>query len=314
MTTPTHLYFIHALSPVHMGTGASTGGIDLPLARETATTWPYIPGTGLKGVLRSQDLGLSDNEVGWLFGPKWDANTDRGQGALMFSDCRLLCLPVRSYVGGWAWVTSPMALQAYMREARWASNTPGQLAVPKALPAGPGDDDTFAMSSQTVLSVNDQVFLHDIKLRASSATPAQPPQSNLTHEWGAHLAERIFGDDPQAENSFKERLLLVSDPVLAYLAKVGMDVRTRNRLGARKAVTKSGPWVEESLPVETLLWGSVCADPIQRPWQEPKSAADAVDRFVGSVGPKRRLQVGGKATVGRGVVHLSSSAREVPRG
>jgi CRISPR-associated protein Cmr4 len=50
--TTTQLLFIHALSPLHAGTGQSIGAIDLAIARDRATQFPYLPGSSLKGSLR----------------------------------------------------------------------------------------------------------------------------------------------------------------------------------------------------------------------------------------------------------------------
>ncbi|RMD58772.1 type III-B CRISPR module RAMP protein Cmr4, partial [Candidatus Parcubacteria bacterium] len=46
------LMFLHALSPLHAGTGQGVGAIDLPIAREKGTEIPIVPGSSLKGVLR----------------------------------------------------------------------------------------------------------------------------------------------------------------------------------------------------------------------------------------------------------------------
>lgn len=300
MSTPGLIHFVHALSPVHMGTGASTGGIDLPLAREASTGWPVVPGSGLKGVLRGA-LGLPPATVQWLFGGPWNDTQDRDQGALMFSDMRLLCLPVRSYSGGWAWVTSPAALAAYRGEARWC--LPGAAALPN-VPAEPGDHECVCASPTTPLKAGDAVYVHDLRFVA----PAVAPQAAAMSQWADHLAPRIFGSDKAACDAFKARLLLVSEAALAHLGNVAMDVRTRVRLEERKAVAKSGPWVEESLPVETVLWGSVVADAIQKADNKPRSAEQALNEFAQAVKGERRLQLGGKATVGRGVVRLVNAA------
>ena len=45
------LYYIHALSPVHVGAGRGLGFVDLPIVREAVTGWPYVPGSAVKGVL-----------------------------------------------------------------------------------------------------------------------------------------------------------------------------------------------------------------------------------------------------------------------
>lgn len=283
-----------------MGTGASTGGVDLPLAREPSTGWPVVPGSGLKGVLRGA-LGLSEATVNWLFGPPWKAQ-DRDQGALMFSDLRLLCLPVRSYSGGWAWVTSPAALAAYRGEARWCLPAAAQLP---AVPAAPGDQECVCASASSPLKAGNAVYLHDLRFEA----PASAPQAGVLDQWAEHLAPRIFGGTEAAACAmFTARLLLVSETALAYLGEVAMDVRTRVRLEARKAAAASGPWVEESLPVETVLWGSVAADAIQKADNDQRSAEQAIDAFARAVGTERRLQLGGQATVGRGVVRFVNAA------
>lgn len=36
---------------IHSGIGHTEGAIDLPVAREAATDYPYIPGSSLKGAL-----------------------------------------------------------------------------------------------------------------------------------------------------------------------------------------------------------------------------------------------------------------------
>lgn len=317
----TLIHFVHALSPVHMGTGASTGGIDLPLAREPGTQWPVVPGSGFKGVLRGSDLKLAPGDVTWLFGAEWDAQErDQGalmfsdseqqrriaqvqdcdQGALMFSDLRLLCLPVRSYSGGWAWVTSPAALAAYRGEARWG--LPAASAPPQ-VPAEPAVQAAVATGAQSPLVAGGAVYLHDVRFNVGAAAREAIERVKA---WAEHLGRLVFpGEQAQRERElFAERLLLVSEAALGYLAKVAMDVRTRVRLVKRKAVAASGPWVEENLPVETLLWGSVAADAVQKADSELRSAPQAIETFARAVGAERRLQIGGKATVGRGVVRL----------
>ena len=46
------LLFIHALTPLHPGSGQGVGAIDLPIHRERATNLPVLPGSSIKGCLR----------------------------------------------------------------------------------------------------------------------------------------------------------------------------------------------------------------------------------------------------------------------
>ena len=56
----THLTLVHAMSPLHAGTGHSVGAIDLPIARERPTGIPLIPGSSLKGALRARSADPVD--------------------------------------------------------------------------------------------------------------------------------------------------------------------------------------------------------------------------------------------------------------
>jgi CRISPR-associated protein Cmr4 len=306
------LYFLHVLSPLHMGTGAATGGIDLPHSREAATGLPNAPGSGLKGVLRDALRSLVTSCDGKpdpdahqrLFGADKDV-TVRDQGALMFSDALLLCLPVPSFAGGFAWVTSPACLLRLQREMLAC----GLGALPQIIPNPAVEQAACAQGSPLV--VKSAVYLHDIKLKVSSNPAAQGPKPASPKEPStieAALAAMLFdGSDDQAawKVDFAARFIVVAEPVLAYLSHVAMDVRSRITMqGDRKVVRKGGLWVEENLPQESVLWGSVAADTLQDRKNQTHAGKDSLKAFRDACGSRRRLQLGGKATVGRGVVQF----------
>src|SRR5690606_21554434 len=106
---------------LHTGTGQGTGIIDLPVAREVTTGWPYLPGSTVKGVLRDACDPGNDNGRGKTFidafGPELgESEIESAAGALWFADARILCLPVRSLHGTFAWVTCPLALSRWRRD------------------------------------------------------------------------------------------------------------------------------------------------------------------------------------------------------
>ena len=108
----TRLTLIHAVTPLHAGTGHAVGAIDLPIARERPTGIPLLPGSSLKGALRARSEG--EHKLA-LFGPETTNASDHA-GAVQFADAHLLLLPVRSLWGTFAWVTSPYLVQRFMRE------------------------------------------------------------------------------------------------------------------------------------------------------------------------------------------------------
>lgn len=48
----TRMYWVHAITPLHVGSGRGVGFIDLPIMREKVTGWPLVPGSAVKGVMR----------------------------------------------------------------------------------------------------------------------------------------------------------------------------------------------------------------------------------------------------------------------
>ena len=70
------LVFLHALSPLHAGTGQGIGAIDLPIAREKATGIPYLPGSSLKGVLRDRAASWDPDTRFAVFGPDTESASE----------------------------------------------------------------------------------------------------------------------------------------------------------------------------------------------------------------------------------------------
>lgn len=110
------IYYLHAMTGLHVGTGQGCDVIDLPIAREKASNLPIVPGSGIKGVLRYElKPALENDDHLALFGPETD-KADEHAGALCIGDAKLLCLPVRSFCGTFAWATCPMILHRYRRD------------------------------------------------------------------------------------------------------------------------------------------------------------------------------------------------------
>jgi CRISPR-associated protein Cmr4 len=268
------VHFVHALSPVHMGTGASTGGIDLPLAREPGTHWPVVPGSGLKGVLRSSELQLTSGRPDVAVRARMGHVRPRPGRADVLRPAT--AVPARALLQRrLAWVTSPAALAAYRGEARWGLPA---AQLPPDVPAEPGVQSAVCTSPKSPLLADKAVFLHDLRFDAAAAAPLA---AKAVMDWADHIGAHVFpGAEAQRERElFAARMLLVSEAAFAYLSKVAMDVRTRVRLVERKAVASSGPWLEESLPVETVLWGSVAADAVQKTDNVTRSAQQAIETF-----------------------------------
>lgn len=272
----------HALTPVHSGTGqGGTGIIDLPIAREAATNFPMLPASSIKGVLRNGD-GLKkedENRVATekdkLFGyvkrdsGKKDENGEKiyegSMGQLTFTDARLLALPVRSYKGTFAYVTCPLVIRRLARDVQ-------ALGLGLELPKLPEQLDPEKTHLASEMLVHEgKVLFEDIDLTAVQCPTAQKLAQTLAQWTG--IAE------------VGSRLAVVSDDVFAYFSETATEVSAHIRLKAEtKTVAGGALWYEETLPAESLLSCFV----IGGAWPAEKEV----------------LQVGGKGTVGRGLLHV----------
>ncbi|HIP72467.1 MAG TPA: type III-B CRISPR module RAMP protein Cmr4, partial [Anaerolineae bacterium] len=242
------LVFVYALTPLHPGTGRGIGVIDLPVARETATGIPYLPGSSFKGVLRDQCLDKNMRKS--LFGPDTDNASDHA-GAVQFSDQRLLLMPVRSLAGTFAWVTSPFVLRRFAREHEGA----GLNGCPPL--ADVAGEQTAVISTESKLVVrNDHIILEDLKL--------QKDKKQNANAWAETLGGLIFPDDAEWQTFLKERLCVVHDDIFSFLLETATELIARVRINDdSKTVQTGGLWYEEALPAETILSGVITAQQIK---------------------------------------------------
>jgi CRISPR-associated protein Cmr4 len=287
----TRLLLIHALSPVHCGTGQAIGGIDLPIAREKPTNIPLIPGSSIKGVLRAMKPAdaKTHREV---FGPETDRASDNA-GSVQVSDANLVFLPVRSLRGTFAWVTSPYILRRLTRDARECGI---DLGGP---PPEPGEKEALVTGEK--LTVKNQVIFEDLDFAAR-------PDDGLKKVAQA-LAERLFDETDRAH--FVDRACLVHDDVMTLLLQTSTEITTRIKLDAdRKTVDESGAlWSEEALPIESVLAGLVVATPVKQKGGTVPDATTMLDHVKG-LAEAGATQLGGKATVGRGLCRLRLAKKE----
>lgn len=280
------LLFLHALSPLHAGTGQGVGAVDLPIARERATGIPIVPGSTMKGVLRTNCPVENDLKVR-VFGPETEYASDHA-GSAQFSDLRLLFLPVRSLAGTFAWVTSPLLLRRFQRDCQMTD---------MPLPGVPSlDDEEQCLISSTgsklpmeIEASQNQVVLEDLRLSALG--------SDLLDELTNWLSVLLFGADTSWQTVFAERLCVVHDDVLGFLLDTATEITARIRLEeTRKTVEQGALWYEEALPAETILSGLMIIQEIKA------TESDVLEALTGLA--QRPLQVGGSATVGRGLCRL----------
>jgi len=282
------LLFLHALSPIHCGTGQAIGGIDLPIAREKPTNIPLVPGSSLKGTLRARSKP-EDSMHATVFGPDTAHASDHA-GSVQFSDANLVFLPVRSVCGTFAWVTSPYLLR---RLARDAAET-GARALAAAKIPQPKSVNVACVTGDK-LKAGDKVVFEDFDF--------EPLKDPLVSAIAKEVAPYVFAEADR--EFFTERVCVLHDDVMSVLLRTSMEVVARNRLDPEtKTVERGALWTEEALPIESILVGVVVATPAP-----PKRGAAAPDaekllEYVENLAAGH-LQIGGKATVGRGLCRIT---------
>jgi len=292
-------YHLHTISGLHVGTGQGIGVIDMPIARERASNLPIVPGSGIKGVLRDECRIEEPNEKTVnekekekytnylaLFGPEAGDDASEFAGALAVGDAHLLCLPIRSWRGTFAWVTCPMVLHRYKRDLKQEIDIPDSKEI----------KDTQALHANTTSLVegegeNTMIYLEDLDLKAQKGA----------EEWAEHIANQVFQKDDQENNwqqLFKERFLIVADNVFDFLSETATEIRARIKIEENTRTVKSGAlWYEEYLPAETILWGELATDRAKN-----KSTKTPEELLKLLPATNTRIQIGGNATIGAGQV------------
>jgi len=286
-------YWLHALTPIHIGTGEGVHFIDLPIAREKVTNLPVVPGSAIKGVLAdcygaTEDARKSNAELRAAFGIAGDEHANAG--ALVFTDARLVCLPVKSLFGTFAWVTAPFVLKRLARDFKIA----GLKLEIETPPVENGK--ALVTDSSCLKSPNDdnpKLFLAELDFEAR--------QSEDVTKLADAISNRLF--DNTWRDEFKKRLAVVSDDTFSFFSEHATEIRTRICMDdEHKKVRDHGLWTEEYLPTESILAGLVWCDKLFL--SDDKAAENLTPR--GLIGKfctgEKHLQIGGNATVGLGQV------------
>ncbi len=286
------LFYLHALSALHCGTGQSMGVVDLPIARARATQLPIVPGSSLRGVLREHTTNIDQNATDTLFGPKKvTSDKDAFAGALAIGDAHLLMLPVRCLAGIVSYVTSPFILRRYESDLKRAG-----VPVPQFLDNP--TNDTAKVTTTSVNCLEDKIVLEDLDLEASEDEVLDP--------WARHIAQAIHPNNTDAQTDFISRFALLPNEVMSFLAETATETRTRIEINPETGTVRTGAlWNEENLPAEAVLWGIFALAESNNQKNDPRSADATFNTALPN--PDTLLQLGGNAGVGSGLVRFLKS-------
>ena len=282
-----HLVTLYTRTPLHVGSGATVGAVDLPIIRERITNHPIIPGTGLKGVLLqaarekwgdARSVNLPD-QAKLLFGTADDKASDTTKkssgnaGCIQVQEAKLLAFPVRSLAGGFAWLTCPSALHRFNRDTGRKLPVP-TLAVDHVI-AGPE------------LKAGPNVVLEEYALTFDTGTVD-----------ALSTALAPICQDPLWRDLLSKRLAVVHDENFQHFVTTCTEVVTRVAIDpATRTVVGGALFNQENVPCETLFYSVLTVLPDRRV-SSSHDASALLAELLPATG--HVLQIGGDETTGHG--------------
>lgn len=272
----TKIMSIFTRTPLHVGCGSSVGAVDQPVVRERHTGYPVIPGSTIKGVLA--DLWNEKDEKGnfvrskdgiTLFGN--DDTQNASAGRLLIGEGRLLAFPIRSAKGAFAWLTCPLALNRFKRDAGLTFTIPDVAA------------DAVCVTKDSVLKFEEgKVIFEEYPL----AIAANEIDGALVAALSELCVDSVWAEMPK-------RLAIVSDELFQYFVENACEIANHNRIDDETGVVANGAlFSQENVPSETLFYSVM-------------NVAESTSMHLDLLGTKLNaaghlLQIGADVTTGLG--------------
>lgn len=274
------LLCIRALTSLHVGTGRSEGGyVDLPVQRDEFN-FPTIWASSLKGALKAniRDVNLKE-----LLGSEPEKMPSK-PSAVSLLDAKLLLMPVRVLDGVWSYATSPHLLQYLNKYLEVHSAVAGvRLGLLNLNILDFGKVYSTKFSGDAI--INEVMFRGVVR------------KDNLLTELGL---DKLLPDEVRT-NVLERGLIILPDKDnlgLVTLSK-SLVIQYRVRLKGETKTVEAGPWSEEYVPMETLFISVIlCRDS-----KSSTQQGSTCEEFIKYV-DKRVIYVGGKETIGKGLVKL----------
>jgi CRISPR-associated protein Cmr4 len=254
-----------AETAIHPGQGQQQGVLDHPVARESWTDYPYIPGSAVKGAFREKAWQENWDKVELIFGSKDYA------GELGFSDARLLLLPVRSLNAHYYWVTCPYLLDRFQRDLGMIGMSTKEWKDWEIPPS-------HAWGGAR-LKADELIYLEEFFYHV---------QTNEAVDYMLELISPLIYRE-SIRKRLPKQVVVISDDEFHHYAMYGLPVQVKNKLTSQK--TSNNVWQEENIPPDTLFYALVM------PRLNPSGTSDY---FLKQIETMPYLQIGGNESTGLG--------------
>ena len=280
------LLFIRALTSIHVGMGRTEGyHVDLPIQRDEFG-YPTIWASSLKGAVKAN---ISVNQVKKYLGSEPDEK-ETYPSSISITDAKLLMIPGRVLEGVWTYLTTTQLLEnleKYVNIYNEVNKTnPLNLSILK--PTG-----SAKYTRPGKVFVNE----YELEVDAKDTLP-----SNFLDQSGL----KSILPNEIVSNIASRGLLIVSEANNLGLNLVNKSIliQYRVRLKRGEKIVEIGPWSEEYLPMETVFVSLVlCRRFNDKEKNITKSPMDVCKEFTSTLNGKS-LYLGGKETIGRGLVKI----------
>ena len=301
------MVFFYCETPLHAGSGTNISHVDLPLQRERHTNYPIIQASGVKGACRDWAEGLYQadkdkrQEIIRVFGPATEQSSDHS-GSLAFTDAQVLLFPVRSFAGGFAWITCPQVLDRFRRRLVMLGETGEVLEAMAALQ--PEEDqaltaDPCQVARKEADQKNGTVILEDIALEQDVSQAGNLSKLASWLKNHALPAEAVYD---YIKNRLEKSLVVVPDDYFQDFVNLSTEVVTRIRIGEAGTVETGALWSQELLLADTLLYSLALAKDLPLKDNGRQKAQKSMEFLQNIIREGQILQLGGDETLGRGLV------------
>jgi len=276
---------LYAVSPIHAGSGMSTGAVDLPIQRERHTNWPHIQASAVKGAMRAHFRNYADtpnakDAINQIFGsdlqdkqyPGYDQDFP---ASISISDAKLMGFPVRSNIAPFVTVISPAILKRLQNDLLMAG-----FADKINCPVIKNNSDAITLNWETK---EKKIVMEDAVVSVIQRTDI------------AFLSD-YFEDI--------ENLVLISDTLFDHIVSNCTEIQTQIKIDHEKGTAQDGALrYEELLPSDTLMYVIVHYSRHGNSNAEEIKASIIKDFIEKNI--KDFIQIGGDETLGRGVCKLN---------
>lgn len=264
--------YLKAISSIHAGTGQSITSVDMPIQREIHTNIPKIESSSLKGSIkhhiRRNLNGIDDGSIFKIFG---DEDGRDHASLIAFTDAKLLFFPVKSSVGIFKLVSCPFVMKRWMEDI---SATEYKIINDMII------DDGKCMVRESDLST---LFLEEYIFECNQ----------INNDILTLVTDKMCIDE--------DRIVIVSDNDFIDLVSMYTEIITRNRIDFESGTAQgTALFTEEYLPCESILYFNVLSHTSFI--DESFTAKVNIEYFKKNTGIN--FQVGGNATIGKGIVKL----------